>query len=157
MQLKITGTATLGDIRSKCKIVDEEMQRICEIPLEIIAEDNDGAILDALYVGELFDALWDQRGEIRMPHFSAQAIDYPLRNVRLDVATKGNTGALTIEALDLRKLKWRCEPGWKLCITAKARAAVTLDQWSMLWQLQPYAHLSITLTDNQSALSLEAA
>ena len=158
--LIITGIAAMGDLRSKLKIIDEEVVRHCEIPLDIQAPEQAREILRALHVGELCEALFDSKGGLRMPYFSEQAVSYALRNLRMEIGFASASGAgkkLMIPRLDLHKMHWRVEQDWGLHLTCRAQCVVTADQWLGLWELQPYTGLAITLSENQSALSLEAA
>ena len=156
--LIITGIAAMGDLRSKLKIIDEEVVRHCEIPLDIQAPEQAREILRALHVGDLSAATFDANAGLRPPHFREQPPSYALRNLRMEIGFASGAGKkLMIPRLDLHKMHWRVEQDWGLHLTCRAQCVVTADQWLGLWELQPYTGLAITLSENQSALSLEAA
>jgi hypothetical protein len=158
--LQIIGRGVLGEIKSKLRMIEDSVERVCEIPLDIQVE---GAIvvaeiMAALHVGELFDALYSTDGKVRLTYFGQQSVDFPVKNIKAVIGLSSSSkDEVTIAAADLSKIRWTVVDGFGLHITAKVCAKLSPDQWVKLFRLQPYTGLSVSLTDNQSALSLQAA
>lgn len=157
--LRIEGRAAIGEVRSKLRMVEEEVQRVCEIPLDITIEGAAAAaeIMGALHVGELFDALYTESGAVRMMYFGEQQVGFPLSNIKAVIGFGAGRETVTIAAADLTKVRWTVTERFGLHITCKVNAKLSPEQWVGLFCLQPYTGLTVSLTDNQSALSLQAA
>jgi hypothetical protein len=158
--LQIIGRGVLGEIKSKLRMVEESVERVCEIPLDIKVEGAIAvaAIMAALHVGELFDALYSTDGKVRLTYFGQQSVDFPVKNIKAVIGLGSSSkDEVTVAAADLSKIRWTVVDGFGLHITCKVCSTLSPDQWVKLFRLQPYTGLSVSLTDNQSALSLQAA
>jgi hypothetical protein len=156
--LQIIGRGVLGEIKSKLRMVEESVERGCEIPLDIKVEGAIAvaAIMSALHVGELFDALYSSDGKVQLTYFGQQQVDFPVKNIKAVIGSSSKD-TVTIAAADLSKIRWTVGDGYSLHITCKVCSTLTPEQWVGLFRLQPYTGLNVSLTDNQSALSLQAA
>lgn len=157
MTFRATGTAVIGDLRSKLRRKDDEIVRVCEIPMEITTAGQAREILGAFHLAPLVDALYDKAGAVRMRHFAPQHLAFGIANVTLRLSLASGSGLAEITPVDLRKIRWTATEEHGLQITCSACATLTAEQLVKVWKLQPFVGLRVELVENQSALSLEVA